>query len=150
MDIQSFLKSDLCKNILEQIANKTGLDMSKIVQVVSIIAPLFLQKVTSGLKNIDSSEILSFMSSSDSSDKLLGMLSNSDSDEIVSKTASQTGVEENSIIDIMPMVASVVANFLSSQSSSNTITSMLGLGDISKGDIGNSILGLANNIFSKK
>lgn len=109
-----------------------------------------MQKVTSGLKNIDSSEILSFISSSDSSDKLLGMLSNSDSDEIVSKTASQTGVEENSIIDIMPMVASVVANFLSSQSSSNTITSILGLGDISKGDIGNSILGLANNIFSKK
>lgn len=44
MDIQSFLKSDLCKNILEQIANKTGLDMPKIVQVVSIIAPFIFAK----------------------------------------------------------------------------------------------------------
>ncbi|BCX79581.1 DUF937 domain-containing protein [Campylobacter sp. 19-13652] len=150
MDLQAFLKSDLCNNLLEQISTKTGLDLSKISQIVSFVAPLFLGKITDSLKNGGASEIISLISNQDSGNKLLSLLDHDDADEIVSKVASETDVEKSSVNDMMPMIASAISGFLNKQGGADAISSMLGLENLSKNGVASSILDVASSFFSKK
>lgn len=162
--ITDLLNSDMGKELVSSISQKTGIDASQASNVVSSGLPALMGAMQNNLSSADgASGLLSaltsgkhdgsildnlggFLNGGDFSDgsKILGHVLGGNQDTMVQGLSSKTGVDSGIISKILPMLAPIVMGYLGKQTKNNGVsnTSDLGglLGGLLGGSGGNSIL----------
>lgn len=162
--ITDLLNSDMGKELVISISQKTGIDASQATNVVSSGLPALMGAMQNNLSSADgASGLLSaltsgkhdgsildnlggFLNGGDFSDgsKILGHVLGGNQDTMVQGLSSKTGVDSSIISKILPMLAPIVMGYLGKQTKSNGVSnsSDLGgmLGGLLGGSGGNSIL----------
>jgi len=162
--ITDLLNSDMGKELVSSISQKTGIDASQATNVVSSGLPALMGAMQNNLSSADgASGLLSaltsgkhdgsildnlggFLNGGDFSDgsKILGHVLGGNQDTMVQGLSSKTGVDSSIISKILPMLAPIVMGYLGKQTKSNGVSnsSDLGgmLGGLLGGSGGNSIL----------
>lgn len=149
--LNSLLESDTSNAMINQMAQKVGLDASSITQIVKTVAPALTQKANDNFKGEnDSGNLLDMikqtdldalaqnpndLEDTDRGNALLGELTGSKegSRSLASEVGSQLGIDASSITKLLPMVAPLVAGMLNKQvdaqnlanGDTNSLTSML-------------------------
>lgn len=173
MDILNMLlNAGLNQNTIDQMANKTGLDTGSISQIIAKVAPALMQGANANLKSdADSSGLLDLISRADiqnpdisQGNDLLGFLTGSkeNSRALAGDVGSQLGIDANSIKQLLPMIAPLVAglfnkqvgasNFSQNGANANDLTSMLTnfIDQNNDGSIVDDLFKIAGNFFGKK
>lgn len=169
--ITDLLNSDMGKELVSSISQKTGIDASQASNVVSSGLPALMGAMQNNLSSADgASGLLSaltsgkhdgsildnlggFLNGGDFSDgsKILGHVLGGNQDTMVQGLSSKTGVDSGIISKILPMLAPIVMGYLGKQTKNNGVsnTSDLGglLGGLLGGSGGNSIL---TSVFRSK
>ena len=162
--ITDLLNSDMGKELVSSISQKTGIDASQATNVVSSGLPALMGAMQNNLSSADgASGLLSaltsgkhdgsildnlggFLNGGDFSDgsKILGHVLGGNQDTMVQGLSSKTGVDSSIISKILPMLAPIVMGYLGKQTKSKGVSngSDLGgmLGGLLGGSGGNSIL----------
>jgi hypothetical protein len=162
--ITDLLNSEMGKELVSSISQKTGIDASQATNVVSSGLPALLEAMknnlsssegASGLINALSSEkhdgsildnISGFLNGEDFSDgsKILGHVLGENKDTMVQGLSSKTGVDSSIISKILPMLAPIVMGYLGKQTKNKGVSNgsdLAGmLGGLLGGSGGNSVL----------
>lgn len=154
--ILDLLNSDLGKQIIGSVSEKTGLDASQATNVVASSLPALLGQMqnnatseggaagllgalTSGKHDGSILDNLGgFLNGGDFSDgnKILGHVLGGNQDTMVQGLSSKTGVDSSIISKILPMLAPIIMGYLGKQTKSNGVSDNSGLGDILGGLLG--------------
>lgn len=162
--ITDLLNSDMGKELVSSISQKTGIDASQATNVVSSGLPALMGAMQSNLSSADgASGLLSaltsgkhdgsildnlggFLNGGDFSDgsKILGHVLGGNQDTMVQGLSSKTGVDSSIISKILPMLAPIVMGYLGKQTKNNGVSNgsdLSGmLGGLLGGAGGNSML----------
>ncbi len=162
--ITDLLNSDMGKELVSSISQKTGIDASQATNVVSSGLPALMGAMQSNLGSADgASGLLSaltsgkhdgsildnlggFLNGGDFSDgsKILGHVLGGNQDTMVQGLSSKTGVDSSIISKILPMLAPIVMGYLGKQTKSKGVSNgsdLSGmLGGLLGGAGGNSML----------
>lgn len=162
--ITDLLNSDMGKELVSSISQKTGIDASQATNVVSSGLPALMGAMQSNLSSADgASGLLSaltsgkhdgsildnlggFLNGGDFSDgsKILGHVLGGNQDTMVQGLSSKTGVDSSIISKILPMLAPIVMGYLGKQTKSKGVSNgsdLSGmLGGLLGGAGGNSML----------
>ena len=167
--IDGLLKSGMCDGLLEQMAQKTGLDASNLSSVINKIAPELMNKTTQNIKgDVDSSGLIDLIQKAnvenidiDNGNALLGELlgSKDASRSLAAQVAGSLGIGEDKIKSLLPMIAQMTAGAINKNSNitalkgsdTSALTSMLSsfLDQNKDGSIADDLLGLASKFFKK-
>ena len=179
MDIlKLLLNSGVSNELINSMSRKSGLDTNSVENVISKIAPIFMQKANENFKSdVDSTNFLDMIRRSNldtlskdpqslnvsDGNNLLGILTGSkdNSRALASDVGSQLGLDANSIKTLLPMIAPVIAGMLNKQigasnltanTDTNSITSMLTkfIDQNNDGSIVDDLVRIAGNFFGKK
>lgn len=162
--ITDLLNSDMGKELVSSISQKTGIDASQATNVVSSGLPALMGAMQNNLSSADgASGLLSaltsgkhdgsildnlggFLNGGDFSDgsKILGHVLGGNQDTMVQGLSSKTGVDSSIISKILPMLAPIVMGYLGKQTKSKGVSNgsdLSGmLGGLLGGAGGNSML----------
>lgn len=165
--ILDLVNSDLGKQIIGNITEKTGINSSQATDVVSSSLPALLGAMQGNLMSGDGASGLlnaltsgkhdgsildnlgGFLNGGDFSDgnKILGHLMGDKLGAVETGISQKTGVDSNIIAKILPMLAPIIMGYLGKQAKNNNVSngSDLGglLGGLLGGDLGSSIGGAA-------
>lgn len=150
------LNSDLGKQIVGSISQKTGLDTNQASNVVASSVPALLSQIqnnasseggaagllgalTSGKHDGSILDNLSgFLSGGDFSDgsKILGHVLGGNQDNMVQGLSSKTGVDSSIISKILPMLAPIIMGYLGKQTKNKGVSSSPDLGGLLGGLLG--------------
>jgi hypothetical protein len=140
--ILDLLNSDMGKELVSSISQKTGIDASQASNVVSSGLPALMGAMQSNLSSGEgASGLLSaltsgkhdggildniggFLNGGDFSDgsKILGHVLGGNQDTMVQGLSSKTGVDSGIISKILPMLAPIVMGYLGKQTKSNGVS----------------------------
>jgi hypothetical protein len=159
--ILDLLNSDMGKELVSSISEKTGINTSQATSVVSSGLPALMGEMKNNLTSGDGllgaltsgkhdgsilDNIGGFLNGGDFTDgsKILGHVLGGNQDSMVQGLSSKTGVDSNVISKILPMLAPIVMGYLGKQAKSKGVSNSGGLGDLLGGLMdgtgGNSIL----------
>ena len=162
--ITDLLNSDMGKELVSSISQKTGIDASQASSVVSSGLPALMGAMQNNLSSSDGASGLlgaltsgkhdgsildnlgGFLNGGDFSDgsKILGHVLGGKQDTMVQGLSSKTGVDSSIISKILPMLAPIVMGYLGKQTKSKGVSNgsdLSGmLGGLLGGSGGNSIL----------
>lgn len=167
--ILDLLNSDIGKNIIGSISEKTGIDSSQATNVVSSSLPALMSAMqnnassgdgASGLLNALKSEkhngsildnLGGFLSGGDFSDgnKILGHVLGGSQDNMVQGLSSKTGVDSGTISKILPMLAPIIMGYLGKQTQQNNLSSGSDLGGLLGGLIGGNGSSMLNSVLDQ-
>lgn len=156
--ILDLLNSDLGKQIIGSVTEKTGLDASQAKSVVQSSLPALLGQMQNNVASGDgASGLLSaltsgkhdgsildnlsgFLNGGDFSDgnKILGHVLGGNQDTMVQGLSAKTGVDSGIISKILPMLAPIIMGYLGKQTQNKNVSSGGGLGDLLGGLLGGS------------
>ena len=162
--ILDLLNSDMGKQIIGSVSEKTGLDASQATKVVSSTLPALLGQMQNNLTSKDGASGLltaltsgkhdgsildnlgGFLKGGDFSDgnKILGHVLGGNQDKMVQGLSSKTGVDSSIISKILPMLAPIIMGYLAKQTQKGGVSTGSGLNDILGGLMGGSGGGLAS------
>lgn len=154
--ILDLLNSDLGKQIIGSVSEKTGLDASQAANVVSSSLPALLGQMQNNASSEGGAGALlgaltsgkhdgsildnlgGFLNGGDFSDgnKILGHVLGGNQDNMVQGLSSKTGVDSSIISKILPMLAPIIMGYLGKQTQSNGVSNGGGLGDLLGGLLG--------------
>lgn len=177
MDILKLLLGN-SSGMIDAMSEKSGLAANDVEDVVSKIAPIFMQRANENFKSdSDSSNFLEMIRRSNldemtdapqnisvaEGNELLGVLTGSkeNSNALASDVGSQLGISADSIKTLLPMIAPMIAGMLNNQlkasnlqdsADSGSMMSMLTqfLDQNKDGSIVDDIFRIAGNFFGKK
>lgn len=155
-DIFDLINSDLGKQIIAGISEKTGIEQEQAVAVVSNGLPEILARMqqnssgdsgSSGLLGAllggkhDGSildNIGGYLSGGDTTDgsKILGHVFGTDQSDLTNGLSQKTGVDSGIISKILPMLMPIIMGYLGKQASNNGVQDSGGLGSILGGLLG--------------
>jgi hypothetical protein len=159
--ILDLLNSDMGKELVSSISEKTGINASQATSVVSSGLPALMGQIQNNLSSGDGllgaltsgkhdgsilDNISGFLKEGDFTDgsKILGHVLGGNQDSMVQGLSSKTGVDSSIIAKILPMLAPIVMSYLGKQAKSKGVSNSGGLGDLLGGLMngagGNSIL----------
>lgn len=156
--ITDLLNSDMGKELVSSISQKTGIDASQASNVVSSGLPALMGAMQNNLSSTDgASGLLSaltsgkhdgsildnlggFLNGGDFSDgsKILGHVLGGKQDTMVQGLSSKTGVDSSIISKILPMLAPIVMGYLGKQTKSKGVSNSSDLGGMLGGLLGGS------------
>ena len=156
--ILDLLNSDLGKQIVSSVSDKTGINPSQASEVVSSSLPALLGAMQGNLLSGNGAEGLinavtggkhdgsildnlgGFLSGGDFNDgsKILGHLLGDKLGAVETGISERTGVSSSIISQILPMLAPIIMGYLGKQSKSNGVSDGAGLGSILGGLLGGS------------
>lgn len=156
--ITDLLNSDMGKELVSSISQKTGIDASQASNVVSSGLPALMGAMQNNLSSADgASGLLSaltsgkhdgsildnlggFLNGGDFSDgsKILGHVLGGNQDTMVQGLSSKTGVDSGIISKILPMLAPIVMGYLGKQTKNNGVSNTSDLGGLLGGLLGGS------------
>lgn len=162
--ILDLLNSDMGKQIISSVSEKTGLDASKATSVVASTLPALLGQMQNNLTSKEgASGLLSaltsgqhdgsildnlggFLKGGDFSDgsKILGHVLGGNQDNMVQGLSAKTGVDSSIISKILPMLAPIIMGYLGKQTQKGGVSSGSGLNDILGGLMGGNTGGLTS------
>lgn len=152
--ILDLIHSDLGKQIIGNITEKTGVNAAQATAVVTNGLPEILGKMQQNVATGDSGlmgallggkhdgsildNIGGFLNGGDFSDgkKILGHVLGGDQDNMIQGLSSKTGVDSSIISKILPMLAPIVMGYLGKQVQNKGVQSSGGLGDLLGGLLG--------------
>lgn len=152
--ILDLIHSDLGKQIIGNITEKTGVNAAQATAVVTNGLPEILGKMQQNAATGDSGlmgallggkhdgsildNIGGFLNGGDFSDgkKILGHVLGGDQDNMIQGLSSKTGVDSSIISKILPMLAPIVMGYLGKQVQNKGVQSSGGLGDLLGGLLG--------------
>ncbi len=154
--ILDLLNSDLGKQIIGIVSEKTGLNAAEATNVVSSSLPALLGQMQNNISSGDGASGLlgaltsgkhdgsildnlgGFLNGGDFSDgnKILGHVLGGNQDTMVQGLSSKTGVDSSIISKILPMLAPIIMGYLGKQTQNNGVSSNSGLGDVLGGLLG--------------
>ena len=154
--ILDLLNSDMGKQIISSVSEKTGLDASQATKVVSSTLPALLGQMQNNLTSKDGASGLltaltsgkhdgsildnigGFLNGGDFTDgsKILGHVLGGNQDNMVQGLSAKTGVDSSIISKILPMLAPIVMGYLSKKTQSSNVSSGSGLNDLLGGLLG--------------
>lgn len=152
--ILDLINSDLGKQIIGNITEKTGVNAAQATAVVTNGLPEILGKMQQNAATGDSGlmgallggkhdgsildNIGGFLNGGDFSDgkKILGHVLGGDQDNMIQGLSSKTGVDSSIISKILPMLAPIVMGYLGKQVQNKGVQSSGGLGDLLGGLLG--------------
>ena len=162
--ILDLLNSDMGKQIIRSVSEKTGLDASQATNVVSSTLPALLGQMQNNLTSKDGASGLltaltsgkhdgsildnlgGFLKGGDFSDgnKILGHVLGGNQDQMVQGLSSKTGVDSSIISKILPMLAPIIMGYLAKQTKKDGVSTGSGLNDILGGLMGGNGGGLTS------
>ena len=162
--ILDLLNSDMGKQIISSVSEKTGLDASQATKVVSSTLPALLGQMQNNLTSKDGASGLltaltsgkhdgsildnlgGFLKGGDFSDgsKILGHVLGGNQDQMVQGLSSKTGVDSSIISKILPMLAPIIMGYLAKQTKKDGVSTGSGLNDILGGLMGGNGGGLTS------
>lgn len=154
--ILDLLNSDLGKQIIGSVSEKTGLDASQASNVVASSLPALLGQMQNNASSEGGAGALlgaltsgkhdgsildnlgGFLSGGDFSDgsKILGHVLGGNQDNMVQGLSSKTGVDSSIISKILPMLAPIIMGYLGKQTQNKGVSNNSGLGDVLGGLLG--------------
>jgi hypothetical protein len=161
LGILDLLNSDMGKQLVSSISEKTGINTSQATSVVASGLPALMGQIQNNLSSGDGllgaltsgkhdgsilDNISGFLKEGDFTDgsKILGHVLGGNQDSMVQGLSSKTGVDSSIIAKILPMLAPIVMSYLGKQAKSKGVSNSGGLGDLLGGLMngagGNSIL----------
>ena len=162
--ILDLLNSDMGKQIIGSVSEKTGLDASQATKVVSSTLPALLGQMQNNITSKDGASGLltaltsgkhdgsildnigGFLNGGDFTDgsKILGHVLGGNQDKMVQGLSSKTGVDSSIISKILPMLAPIIMGYLAKQTKKGGVSTGSGLNDILGGLMGGNGGGLAS------
>ena len=162
--ILDLLNSDMGKQIISSVSEKTGLDASQATKVVSSTLPALLGQMQNNLTSKDGASGLltaltsgkhdgsildnigGFLNGGDFTDgsKILGHVLGGNQDNMVQGLSSKTGVDSSIISKILPMLAPIIMGYLGKQTQKGGVSTGSGLNDILGGLMGGNGGGLTS------
>ena len=162
--ILDLLNSDMGKQIISSVSEKTGLDASQATKVVSSTLPALLGQMQNNLTSKDGASGLltaltsgkhdgsildnigGFLNGGDFTDgsKILGHVLGGNQDKMVQGLSSKTGVDSSIISKILPMLAPIIMGYLAKQTKKDGVSTGSGLNDILGGLMGGNGGGLTS------
>ncbi|MFD2909301.1 DUF937 domain-containing protein [Flavobacterium ardleyense] len=162
--ILDLLNSDMGKQIIGSVSEKTGLDASQATKVVSSTLPALLSQMQNNISSKEgASGLLSaltsgqhdgsildnlggFLKGGDFSDgsKILGHVLGGNQDKMVKGLSVKTGVDSSMISKILPMLAPIIMGYLAKQTKKDGVSTGSGLNDILGGLMGGNAGGLTS------
>ena len=162
--ILDLLNSDMGKQIISSVSEKTGLDASQATKVVSSTLPALLGQMQNNLTSKDGASGLltaltsgkhdgsildnigGFLNGGDFTDgsKILGHVLGGNQDKMVQGLSSKTGVDSSIISKILPMLAPIIMGYLAKQTKKDSVSTGSGLNDILGGLMGGNGGGLTS------
>lgn len=155
--ILDLLNSDMGKQLIGSITEKTGIDASQATSVVSSGLPAILGAMKDNVSADGAAGLLGaltggkhdgsildnlggFLNGGDFSDgsKILGHVLGNKQDTVVSNLSQNTGVDSGIISKILPMLAPIIMGYLGKQTKSNGVSDSAGLGGLLGGLLGGS------------
>lgn len=153
--ILDLLSGSLGKELISNIAEKTGIDPQQAASVLGNSLPQLLGAMQNnassgdGLLNALTSgkhdgsildNLGGFLKSGDFSDggKILGHVLGNNQSQVTNNLSSQTGVDSSIIAKILPMLAPIIMGYLGKQTQSNNVSSGADLGGLLGGLLGGS------------
>jgi hypothetical protein len=156
--ILDLLNSDMGKQLVRSISEKTGINASQATNVVSSGLPALMGAMQSNLSSGDGAtgllgaltsgkhdgslldNIGGFLNGSDFTDgsKILGHVLGGNQDSMVQGLSAKTGVDSGMIAKILPMLAPIVMSYLGKQAKSKGVSNSGGLSDLLGGLMGGS------------
>ncbi len=171
----SLLNSSFSGKLMEEMAQKVGLDPSSVGDIVSKVAPELMQKANENFKGEgDSTNLVNMIDKTDldeiaqnpakledteQGNAILGELTGSKekSKELAQNIASSVGVDASAITKLLPMIAPLIAGTLNKQKSAlggvagdtNSLTSMLSsfIDKDNDGSITDDLMDMAGKFF---
>lgn len=154
--ISDLLNSDLGKQLVQSISEKTGINPTQASDVVSSSMPALLGQMqnnvlkgegASGLLNALTSgkhdgsildNLGGFLNGGDFSDgnKILGHVLGNNQDTMVQGLSAKTGVDSSIISKILPMLAPIIMGYLGKQTKNSNVSSTPDLGGLLGGLLG--------------
>ena len=162
--ILDLLNSDMGKQIIRSVSEKTGLDASQATKVVSSTLPALLGQMQNNLTSKEGASglltaltsgkhdgsilgnISGFLNGGDFTDgnKILGHVLGGNQDQMVQGLSSKTGVDSSIISKILPMLAPIIMGYLAKQTKKDGVSTGSGLNDILGGLMGGNGGGLTS------
>lgn len=162
--ILDLLNSDMGKQIIGSVSEKTGLDASQATKVVSSTLPALLGQMQNNITSKDGASGLltaltsgkhdgsildnlgGFLKGGDFTDgsKILGHVLGGNQDTMVKGLSAKTGVDSSIISKILPMLAPIIMGYLAKQTKKGGVSTGSGLNDILGGLMGGNGGGLAS------
>ena len=162
--ILDLLNSDMGKQIISSVSEKTGLDASQATKVVSSTLPALLGQMQNNLTSKDGASGLltaltsgkhdgsildnigGFLNGGDFTDgsKILGHVLGGNQDNMVQGLSAKTGVDSSIISKILPMLAPIIMGYLAKQTKKDGVSTGSGLNDILGGLMGGNGGGLTS------
>jgi hypothetical protein len=156
--ILDLLNSDLGKQIISNISEKTGINSAQAADVVTSSVPALLGQMQNNvISGEGASGLLSaltsgkhdgslldnlggYLNGGDFSDgnKILGHVLGNNQDNMVQGLSAKTGVSSSIISKILPMLAPIIMSYLGKQTKNNGVTSTPDLGGLLGGLLGGS------------
>lgn len=155
--ILDLLNSDMGKQLIGSITEKTGIDASQATSVVSSGLPAILGAMKDNVSADGAAGLLGaltggkhdgsildnlggFLNGGDFTDgsKILGHVLGNKQDTVVSNLSQNTGVDSGIISKILPMLAPIIMGYLGKQTKSNGVSDSAGLGGLLGGLLGGS------------
>ncbi|KIX19972.1 hypothetical protein SY27_15735 [Flavobacterium sp. 316] len=156
--ILDLLNSDMGKELIGNITEKTGINASQATNVVSSGLPAILGAMKDNVTSSDGASNLlgaltsgkhdgsildnlgGFFNGGDFSDgsKILGHVLGSKQDNVVNNLSQNTGVDSSIISKILPMLAPIIMGYLGKQTKNNGVSDSAGLGGLLGGLLGGS------------
>jgi hypothetical protein len=162
--ILDLLNSDMGKQIIRSVSEKTGLDASQATNVVYSTLPALLGQMQNNLTSKEGASglltaltsgkhdgsilgnISGFLNGGDFTDgnKILGHVLGGNQDQMVQGLSSKTGVDSSIISKILPMLAPIIMGYLAKQTKKDGVSTGSGLNDILGGLMGGNGGGLTS------
>lgn len=156
--ILDLLNSDMGKELVSSISQKTGIDASQATKVISSGLPALMGEMKNNLTSTEGASGLlgaltsgkhdgsildnlgGFLNGGDFSDgsKILGHVLGGNQDKMVQGLSSKTGVDSSIISKILPMLAPIVMGYLGKQTKSKGVSNSTDLGGMLGGLLGGS------------
>jgi hypothetical protein len=154
--ILDLLNSDMGKQLVSSISEKTGINASQATNVVSSGLPALMGAMQSNLSSGDGASGLlnaltsgkhdgsildnigGFLNGGDFTDgsKILGHVLGGNQDSMVQSLSAKTGVDSGMIAKILPMLAPIIMGYLGKQTQNKGVSNSGGLGDLLGGLMG--------------
>ena len=162
--ILDLLNSDMGKQIIRSVSEKTGLDASQATNVVYSTLPALLGQMQNNLTSKEGASglltaltsgkhdgsilgnISGFLNGGDFTDgnKILGHVLGGNQEKMVQGLSSKTGVDSSIISKILPMLAPIIMGYLAKQTKKDGVSTGSGLNDILGGLMGGNGGGLTS------
>ena len=146
-EILDLSNSDMGKQLVSSISEKTGIDTSQATSVVTSGLPALMGAMQSNLSSGDGllnalksgkhdgsilDNVSDFLNGGDFSDgsKILGHVLGGNQDSMIQDLSTKTGVDSGMIAKILPMLAPIIMGYLGKQTKKGGVSNSGGLGDL--------------------